>query len=245
MIARDAPRALHASAHHGAPRLHTGALDAHVLRRCRAHAPFRAPLAQPLIHLKKNAIGDDGANALGRAISAGRLPIRARWLAVRSQGAKRVQCRCPRRPGRTASIAPKLARVPCSITVPVKRHRGEPGHTTAHGHTDNCTGKKTPGGAGTHITVPVKRHRGEPGHTRDTRTHKGTRTAQTSLTTVQTHQQHTTRKSARRPKPRPTQQPQARSRPHPAADSEEAAFPVYCTVCLFIHSFHTQHPRSL
>ena len=77
MIARDAPRALHASAHHGAPRLHTGALDAHVLRRCRAHAPFRAPLAQPLIHLKKNAIGDDGANALGRAISAGRLPIRA------------------------------------------------------------------------------------------------------------------------------------------------------------------------
>jgi hypothetical protein len=30
-----------------------------------------------LIHLKKNAIGDDGANALGRAISAGRLPIRA------------------------------------------------------------------------------------------------------------------------------------------------------------------------
>ena len=30
-----------------------------------------------LIHLKKNAIGDDGANALGRALSAGRLPIRA------------------------------------------------------------------------------------------------------------------------------------------------------------------------
>jgi len=81
LIARDAPRALHASAHHGAPRLHTGALDARdvprVLRRCRAHAPFRAPLAQPLIHLKKNAIGDFGANALGRAISAGRLPIRA------------------------------------------------------------------------------------------------------------------------------------------------------------------------
>ena len=32
-----------------------------------------------------------------------------------------------------------------------------------------------------------------------------------------------TRTSARRPKPRPTQQPQARSRPLPAADSEEAA----------------------
>ena len=28
--------------------------------------------------------------------------------------------------------------------------------------------------------IPVKRHRGEPGHTRDTRTHKGTRTAQTN-----------------------------------------------------------------
>jgi len=71
--------------------------------------------------------------------------------------------------------------------------------------------------------VPVKRHRGEPGHTRDTRTHKGTRTTQTNLTTIQTHQQHATRTSARRPiKPRPTQEPQARSRPPPAADSEEA-----------------------
>ena len=46
------------------------------------------------------------------------------------------------------------------------------------------TGKKSPGGAGT--------------HTRDTRTHKGTRTAQTNLTTIQTHQQRTTRTSARR-----------------------------------------------
>ncbi len=53
------------------------------------------------------------------------------------------------------------------------------------------TGKKTPGGAGTR-----------------TRTHKGTRTTQTNLTTIQTHQQHTPRTSARRPKPRPTQQPQ-------------------------------------
>jgi len=71
--------------------------------------------------------------------------------------------------------------------------------------------------------LPVKRHRGEPGHTRDTRdtrTHKG---IQTNLTTNQTHQQHTPRTSARRPKPRPTKQPQARSRPLPAADSEEAA----------------------
>ena len=42
------------------------------------------------------------------------------------------------------------------------------------------TGKKTPGGAGTHTGK------------RDTRTHKGTRTTQTNLTTIQTHQQHTT-----------------------------------------------------
>ena len=73
------------------------------------------------------------------------------------------------------------------------------------------TGKKTPGGAGTHT-----------GHTRDTQAHKGTRITPTNLTTIQTHQ-HTTRTSARRPKPRPTQQPQARSRPLPAVDSEEAA----------------------
>ena len=30
-----------------------------------------------LIQLKKNAIGDDGAMALGRAISSARLPVRA------------------------------------------------------------------------------------------------------------------------------------------------------------------------
>jgi hypothetical protein len=61
-------------------------------------------------------------------------------------------------------------------------------------------GKKTPGGAGTHT-----------GHADAQRP----RTAQTNLTTIQTHQQHTTRTSARRPKPRPTQEPQARSRPPP------------------------------
>jgi hypothetical protein len=44
---------------------------------------------------------------------------------------------------------------------------------------------------------PVKRHRGEPGHTRDTRTHKGTRTTQTNLTTIQTHQQRATPQPAR------------------------------------------------
>ena len=89
----------------------------------------------------------------------------------------------------------------CSLrgfrAVPV-RHRGEPGHTRRHG---THTGQ------------------GQRGHTRDTRAHKGTRTTQTNLTTIQTHQQHTSRTSARRPKPRPTQQPQARSRPLPAAGS--------------------------
>ena len=42
-----------------------------------------------------------------------------------------------------------------------------------------CTGKKTPGGAGTHT-----------GHARDTRAHTGTRITQTNLTTIQT-QRHT------------------------------------------------------
>ena len=76
------------------------------------------------------------------------------------------------------------------------------------------TGKKTPGGAGTHT-----------GHTS---AHADTRRTQTNLTSIQTqrHTRTTTRRS-RNPKPRPTQQPQeqpqARSRPLPAADSEEAA----------------------
>ena len=68
---------------------------------------------------------------------------------------------------------------------------------------------------------PVKRHRGELGHTRDTRAHTGTRITQTDLTAIQT-QRHP-RTTTRRPKPRPAQHPQARSRPLPAADSEEAA----------------------
>jgi hypothetical protein len=58
------------------------------------------------------------------------------------------------------------------VRYPVKRHRGEPGHTRDTRNT----------------RYPVKRHRGEPGHTRDTRdtrTHKGTRTTQTNLTTIQ------------------------------------------------------------
>ena len=71
--------------------------------------------------------------------------------------------------------------------------------------------KKDTGGAGTHT-----------GHTS---AHADTRITQTNLTTIQT-QRHT-RTTTRRPKPQPTQQPQeqphARSRPLPAADSEEAA----------------------
>ena len=49
------------------------------------------------------------------------------------------------------------------------------------------------------VFTPVNIHRGEPGHTQDTHgtrggtSHKGTRTAQTNLTTLQTHQQHPTR----------------------------------------------------
>jgi hypothetical protein len=46
-------------------------------------------------------------------------------------------------------------------------------------------GKKTPGGAGTYRYG--KKTPGGAGNTRDTRTHKGTRTAQTNLTTIQTH----------------------------------------------------------
>ena len=102
---------------------------------------------------------------------------------------------------------------------------------------------------GIQYPVPVKRHRGEPGHTRDTRdtrAHAGTRITRTNLTTI--HPNPSGHKPARKPhgshgrtsqpstqtqrhkparKPRPTQQPQeqpqARSRPLPAADSEEAA----------------------
>jgi hypothetical protein len=67
--------------------------------------------------------------------------------------------------------------------------------------------------------VPVKRHRGEPGHTRDTHGTRGRtkahgprrRTSQPSKPTNNTDIPHV-RSSARRPKPRPTQQPQARSR---------------------------------
>ena len=41
----------------------------------------------------------------------------------------------------------------------------------------------------------VERHRGEPGHTRETRAHTGTRTTQTNLTTIETHEH--TRTTAR------------------------------------------------
>ncbi len=63
-------------------------------------------------------------------------------------------------------------------------HGTHTGHTHGTPGTELCTGKKTPGGAGTHT-----------GHARDTRAHKVTRTTQTNLTTIQTHQQHTSRTS--------------------------------------------------
>ena len=83
----------------------------------------------------------------------------------------------------------------------------------------NSTGKKTPGGAGTHT-----------GHTRDTRAHTGTRiTRRTSQNRSNEHNMfypnptthphdHATAATQQ-----PHEQPQARSRPLPAADSEEAA----------------------
>ena len=62
--------------------------------------------------------------------------------------------------------------------------------------------------------VPVNRHRGEPGHTRDTR-------SQTNLTTIPTHHAPARDRETTRNQ-RPTQvRPQPRSRPLPAADSEE------------------------
>ena len=99
--------------------------------------------------------------------------------------------------------------VDCQYDAPLARLRG------------TCTGKKIPGGAGTHT-----------GHTRDTRAHKVTRITPTNLTTIQTHQHTQPARPAtsartatpirrRRPKPRPTQQPQARSRPLPAVNSQK------------------------
>ena len=66
--------------------------------------------------------------------------------------------------------------------------------------------------------LPVKRHRGEPGRTRDTHgTHTGRHGSHSRSSQPSEPERHT-RTTTRRPKPRPTQQPQARSRPLPAAD---------------------------
>ena len=92
--------------------------------------------------------------------------------------------------------------------APVKRHRGEPGRT--HGtHTwDPRGGTKM---RGTHGTHP----RGRTDHTDEPHNHPNP----TSNDTYPHDPQSTTRMTTRRPKPRPTQQPQARSQPLPAADS--------------------------
>ena len=83
------------------------------------------------------------------------------------------------------------------------------------------TGKKTPGGAGTHTGHTG--HTGARGHTDHTDEPHNHPPKVPNPTTSTTQ----TRTTTRRPKPRPTQQPQeqqqARSRPLPAADSEEAA----------------------
>ena len=77
------------------------------------------------------------------------------------------------------------------MPVPVKRHRGEPGHTKGHARD---TRERT----GTRITQ--------------------TNLTTSKATNTQPARQRDDR--ARRPKPRPTQQPQPRSRPLPAADSK-------------------------
>ena len=77
------------------------------------------------------------------------------------------------------------------------------------------TGKKTPGGAGTHTRhtehADAQRH---TDHTDEPHNHRNPPT---------THTPHVTRQRDDRSRGRlKTQQPQARSRPLPAADSEEA-----------------------
>ena len=73
---------------------------------------------------------------------------------------------------------------------------------------------------------PVKRHRGEPGHTRDTHGTRGlTRAHGTHRQTPQPSKPNDTPARPRdgRNRGRLKSAGQARSRPHPAADSEEAA----------------------
>jgi hypothetical protein len=63
----------------------------------------------------------------------------------------------------SSRVSPKEVVHEDKCAFPVKRHRGEPGHTRdtrTHGSRKRTShqpsGKKTPGGAGTHIIVPVR-----------------------------------------------------------------------------------------
>jgi hypothetical protein len=99
-----------------------------------------------------------------------------------------------------AFVRPRVPCVPCVSRLPpvsfyresacpvrVKRVPAPPGVFLPG---PGATGKKTPGGAGTHT--------GHTGHA-DAQRH-------TDHTAIQTHQQHAPRTSVRRPKPRPTLQ---------------------------------------
>ena len=101
--------------------------------------------------------------------------------------------------------------------LPVKRHRGEPGHTRDTRDTR------------AHALLPVKRYRGEPGHTRDTHgTHGRTRAHGSHRRTSQPSKPNDTparpRDGRNRGRLNSRSRPRGgRSRPLPAADLEEAA----------------------
>ena len=125
-----------------------------------------------------------------------------------------------------ADGVPSIVALYCTVPYSNGQTGGAAGHT----------GKKKPGGAGTHgihgdtragsnsAVAPVV---ASVVLTFTPLVHTGTRISQINLTTIPTHQRTRTARPprARRPNPRPTQQPQPRSRPLLAADSEEAAPP--------------------
>ena len=134
---------------------------------------------------------------------------------VRSSPSHAKSIQAPRRSFR-------LGELPCSPRV----------FNATPTHTHISTGKKTPGGAGTHTVLFFLKFT----HTRDTRAHAGTRITRTNLTT--NHPNPTTRTHTRprdgRNRESATDSTAARTaagpestaprgRPLPAVDSEEAA----------------------
>ena len=95
---------------------------------------------------------------------------------------------------------------PPGVFEPVERHRGEPGHT----RDTRDTGKKTPGGAGTHTG-----HTGARGHTDHTDEPHNHPPKPKDTNPHENRDRLNSRKNSRKPG--------ERSRPLPAADSEEAA----------------------